>query len=209
MAVVTSAALTPGGHTAVMSAYVVLGAWAIVCRGARRPGARAAAMTAGVVGARPRHVPQTELRSGVGYWVASLASMMRFDYGRVRQWVPMMIVIQTLMGAGMALLYGFFYPQITAIRALYITTGAPTLALVPARFRDAPGHGRRAEARRDVRLHLVAALAEKRPGRVHLHSLHALRPPGLGVRAPRGGVAIRRSPCALTAARPGGPSLRR
>lgn len=31
MAVVTRAALTPGGHAAVTSAYVVLGVWAIVC----------------------------------------------------------------------------------------------------------------------------------------------------------------------------------
>ena len=96
-------------------------------------------MTAGAVGVRPRHVPQSELRSGIGYWVASLASMVRFDYGRVRQWVPMMIVIQTLMGAGMALLYGFFYPHVTAIRALYITTGAPTLALIPVGFVMLPG----------------------------------------------------------------------
>ena len=96
-------------------------------------------MTVGVVGGRPRHLPQSELRSGMGYWVASLVSMMRFDYGRVRQWVPMMIVIQTMMGAGMALLYGFFYPHVTATRALYITTGAPTLALIPLGFVMLPG----------------------------------------------------------------------
>jgi ABC-2 type transport system permease protein len=91
-------------------------------------------MTVGVVGGRPRHVPQSALRSGLGYWVASLVAMMHFDYGRVRQWVPMMIVIQTMMGAGMALLYGFFYPHVTAMRALFITTGAPTLALIPLGF---------------------------------------------------------------------------
>src|ERR1035438_9038547 len=51
----------------------------------------------------------------------------------------MMIVIQTLKGAGMALLYGFFYPHVTATRALYITTGAPTLALIPLGFVMLPG----------------------------------------------------------------------
>ena len=50
-----------------------------------------------------------------------------------------MIVIQTLKGAGMALLYGFFYPHVTATRALYITTGAPTLALIPLGFVMLPG----------------------------------------------------------------------
>jgi ABC-2 type transport system permease protein len=96
-------------------------------------------MTAGVLAGRPRHLPQSELRSGIGYWVASLVTMMRFDYGRMRQWAGMMIVIQTMMGAGMALLYGFFYPHITAMRALYITTGAPTLALIPLGFVMVPG----------------------------------------------------------------------
>ncbi len=96
-------------------------------------------MTAGVLASRPRHLPQSELRSGIGYWVASLVTMMRFDYGRMRQWAAMMVVIQTMMGAGMALLYGFFYPHITAMRALYITTGAPTLALIPLGFVMVPG----------------------------------------------------------------------
>jgi ABC-2 type transport system permease protein len=93
----------------------------------------------GVAGRRPRHVPQSELRSGTRYWVASLVSMMRFDYCRVRQWMPMMILIQTMTGAGMALLYGFFYPHVTEMRALYITTGAPTLALIPLGFVMVPG----------------------------------------------------------------------
>ena len=33
MAVVTRAALTPGGHTAVVSSYLVLSLWAIACAG--------------------------------------------------------------------------------------------------------------------------------------------------------------------------------
>jgi ABC-2 type transport system permease protein len=65
--------------------------------------------------------------------------MLRFDYGRMRQWAPMLIVIQTMTGVGMALLYGFFYPHITGARALYITTGAPTLALIPLGFVMLPG----------------------------------------------------------------------
>lgn len=80
-----------------------------------------------------------QLRSGPKYWIASLRSMMRYDYGRMRRVAPMMIVIQTMMGAGMALLYGFLYPHITPQRALYITTGAPTLALIPLGFAMLPG----------------------------------------------------------------------
>lgn len=81
----------------------------------------------------------SELRSGLSYWFAGLGSMLRFDYGRMRSFAPMMVVIQTMMGAGMALLYGFLYPHLTTTRALYIATGAPTLALIPLGFAMLPG----------------------------------------------------------------------
>jgi len=84
-----------------------------------------------------RPVPQApsgELRSGAPYWAASLRSMLRFDYGRMRAWAPMMMGLQTMTGAGMAVMYGFLYPNITETRALYITTGAATLALIPLGF---------------------------------------------------------------------------
>jgi ABC-2 type transport system permease protein len=57
--------------------------------------------------------------------------MLRFDVARARQWAPMMAVIQLLMGAGMAIMYGFFYPEVSQATALYIATGTPTLALIP------------------------------------------------------------------------------
>jgi ABC-2 type transport system permease protein len=65
--------------------------------------------------------------------------MLRFDLGRARSWAPMMVLIQVLMGAGMAVMYGFFYPRVTPAIALYISTGTPTLALVPLGFVLIPG----------------------------------------------------------------------
>jgi ABC-2 type transport system permease protein len=73
----------------------------------------------------------TTTRSGIGYWLRSLRQMLRFDLARARQWAPMMAVIQLLMGAGMAIMYGFFYPEVSQATALYIATGTPTLALIP------------------------------------------------------------------------------
>jgi ABC-2 type transport system permease protein len=72
-------------------------------------------------------------------WFRSLFLMMRFDYGRARRWAPMMAVIQLMMGAGMAVMYGFFYPTISSATALLIATGAPTLALIPLGFVMIPG----------------------------------------------------------------------
>jgi ABC-2 type transport system permease protein len=69
--------------------------------------------------------------TGVGHWFRSLGLMMRFDAGRAREWAAMMAVIQVMMGAGMAFMYGFFYPVVTPTIALFIVTGTPTLALIP------------------------------------------------------------------------------
>ena len=73
-------------------------------------------------------------RSGPGYWVAGYVSMLRFDWARMRQWLVMFLAIQLLMGAGMSVMYGFFLPVIPDVVALYITTGVPTLALIPVGF---------------------------------------------------------------------------
>ena len=39
---------------------------------------------------RPRDV----LRSGLSYWLSSLAAMLRFDWCRMRQWAGMMVAFQ-------------------------------------------------------------------------------------------------------------------
>jgi ABC-2 type transport system permease protein len=75
-------------------------------------------------------LPST-IRSGAGHWLRSLHRMLRFDLRRARQWAPMMAVAQVFMGAGMAVMYGFFYPEVDEATALYIATGTPTLALIP------------------------------------------------------------------------------
>jgi ABC-2 type transport system permease protein len=78
-------------------------------------------------------LPST-IRSGAGYWLRSLRRMLRFDLARARQWAPMMAVAQVFMSAGMAVMYGFFYPEVSETTALYIATGTPTLALIPLGF---------------------------------------------------------------------------
>lgn len=79
-------------------------------------------------------LPIASARNGPGYWISGYGSMLRFDWARMRQWLGMFLGIQLLMGAGMAVMYGFFLPVIPDIVALYITTGVPTLALIPIGF---------------------------------------------------------------------------
>jgi ABC-2 type transport system permease protein len=76
----------------------------------------------------------TPMRSGPDYWVSGYASMLRFDYTRMRQWLGVFVAVQLLMGAGMTVMYGFFLPVVPDVVALYITTGVPTLALIPIGF---------------------------------------------------------------------------
>jgi ABC-2 type transport system permease protein len=80
-----------------------------------------------------RQLPST-IRSGAAHWLRSLHRMLRFDLSRARQWAPMMAVTQVFMGAGMAVMSGFFYPEVSEATALYIATGTPTLALIPLGF---------------------------------------------------------------------------
>jgi ABC-2 type transport system permease protein len=79
---------------------------------------------------RPR-ARAAEVRSGVRQWIRSVKLMLYFDFGRARQWAALMALVQVLMGAGMAIMYGFFYPVVTPTVGLYIATGTPTLALIP------------------------------------------------------------------------------
>ena len=104
--------------------------------------------------------------------------MMRFDAARAREWAAMMAIIQVMMGAGMAFMYGFFYPVVTPTIALFIVTGTPTLALIPLGLVMVPDRRERAEGPGDVRLHLVAAGAPERAGGVDLRPVHGALDPG-------------------------------
>ena len=81
----------------------------------------------------------TALRSGPATWWHGFRLMLRMEYIGTRQFAAVIIVVQFMMGAGMAVMYGFFYPEITPTTALYSTSGIPVLALVPMGFVIVPG----------------------------------------------------------------------
>lgn len=67
-------------------------------------------------------------------WAHGYGMMLRFDVASLRALVPLYILAQVLTGAGAALLYGFYLPEVPPDVALFLTTGAPALALVPLGF---------------------------------------------------------------------------
>ena len=75
--------------------------------------------------------PGTGFSTTIGSWLRGYLLMLRFDFASQRAWLPFSAVMQVLMGAGMALIYGFYVPNLPKHSILYIVTGAPTLALIP------------------------------------------------------------------------------
>jgi ABC-2 type transport system permease protein len=75
------------------------------------------------------HAPA--LRRGAGYWLAGYRAMLRFDLASARSWLLTFAVVQVLMGAGMAIIYGFYLGDMPREAATFIATGAPTLAVMP------------------------------------------------------------------------------
>lgn len=78
------------------------------------------------------------LRRGIPYWLAGLKAMLRFDLASSRQWLLIVFVVQVLMGAGMALIYGFYLGDMPPLAATFVATGAPTLAVIPIGMVMAP-----------------------------------------------------------------------
>jgi ABC-2 type transport system permease protein len=77
---------------------------------------------------------EESVRSGLRYWVDSYRNMLRFEMINLRSFLTVVILIQILMGAGMAYMYGFYFGDIPEVARTYIVTGIPALALVPVGF---------------------------------------------------------------------------
>ena len=68
---------------------------------------------------------------GLHGWLRGYLLMLRFDLSSQRQWLPFGLILQVLLGAGMAVIYGFYAPHLSKAGLLYLVTGAPAVALVP------------------------------------------------------------------------------
>lgn len=70
-------------------------------------------------------------RGTPGAYLRSYLLMLRFDFSSQRTWLPFSVVMQVLIGAGMAVIYGFYVPHLPKRSILFLVTGAPALALIP------------------------------------------------------------------------------
>ena len=79
-----------------------------------------------------------EPRSGLGYWLSSYRAMLRLDLTGSRDWLGALLIIQIMMGAGMAVIYGFYLGEMSVAAATFVATGAPTLAISPLGMAQLP-----------------------------------------------------------------------
>jgi ABC-2 type transport system permease protein len=84
-------------------------------------------------------LPIPVLARGLRYWGRGYLGMMRFDLLNLRTSLPVFLVVQVLMGAGTAILYGFYFADLPGTAATFIATGAPALAVVPVGMALVPG----------------------------------------------------------------------
>ena len=65
----------------------------------------------------------------VGLW-HSFRTMMRWSLASVGPMLPLIVVIQGMLAAGIVVGFGFLIPDITADTALFLSSGAPTILLL-------------------------------------------------------------------------------
>lgn len=88
---------------------------------------------AAVTDINPRALPARVLR-GPRRWLRAYLMMMRFDLRGLGQWLVIGVIVQTLMGAGAAVMYGFYLGDLPEAVAVFIATGVPALGLIPMGF---------------------------------------------------------------------------
>jgi ABC-2 type transport system permease protein len=72
--------------------------------------------------------------SGRGLGFDGYTSMLRFEMRNLRPFLTTGLAIQVLLGAGTALMYGFYFGEVAPAQQMLLVTGIPTLALIPIGF---------------------------------------------------------------------------
>jgi ABC-2 type transport system permease protein len=72
------------------------------------------------------------------HWLRSYSLLLKWTMLRLRTALPFMLIVQTLMSAGIVLGFSFLIPTHDRVTALYLSTGAPTVALITVGMVIAP-----------------------------------------------------------------------
>jgi ABC-2 type transport system permease protein len=64
------------------------------------------------------------------HWLRSYGLLLRWTVLRLRSSLPFFLIVQTLLSIGVVLGFSFLVPPDDRVTALYVATGAPTVALI-------------------------------------------------------------------------------
>jgi ABC-2 type transport system permease protein len=84
--------------------------------------------------AGPQRSGTSIVTRGIRRWLRSYTMMLRFDVRGLGEWLAFGIVVQVLMGAGMAVLYGFYLGEVPPEVGTFMASGVPAIALIPIGF---------------------------------------------------------------------------
>jgi ABC-2 type transport system permease protein len=70
------------------------------------------------------------VRRGPSHWLASWRTMVRWELSGLRLMLPVMILVQLLMGAGFAIGFGLIVPEFSTEAATYLVSGAAAMTLI-------------------------------------------------------------------------------
>jgi ABC-2 type transport system permease protein len=69
-------------------------------------------------------------RVGIGNWMRSYAAMVRWEVVGSRLFLPLLVIVQILSGAGFVVGFGLLIPEVDAATALYLATGAVVISVI-------------------------------------------------------------------------------
>jgi ABC-2 type transport system permease protein len=92
--------------------------------------------------------------------IRGLALLLRWQFLRQRQFVPLLIMIQIALGVGVIYGFSFLVPHVTPTVALYFATGAPTLSILIIGLNVVPQET--SQGRTSGRLEYISALPVRR-----------------------------------------------
>lgn len=64
------------------------------------------------------------------HWLRSYALLLKWNAMRMRTALPFLFIVQTLISSGIVVGFSLLIPQHDRVTALYLSTGAPTIALI-------------------------------------------------------------------------------
>ncbi|MGD8376995.1 MAG: ABC transporter permease [Acidobacteriota bacterium] len=70
------------------------------------------------------------LMRGPSYWMRSYLLMLRWEITSLRMVLPILFVVQMLLGAGVVVGLGLLFDQVAPTQALYLATGATVISLL-------------------------------------------------------------------------------